>query len=111
MCNILFTKKLSQILKKDEINVNCLHPGFVQTNFGSNNNCFMKLGIKLAMKFGGININKGTETLLYLIETHNKITGEYFYKGKVSPSSNFSMSKINADKLWNKSLEISAKYL
>ena len=111
LCNILFTKKLSQILKKDKINVNCLHPGFVQTNFGSNNNCFMKLGIKLAMKFGGININKGTETLLYLIETHNKITGEYFYKGKVSPSSNFSMSKINADKLWNKSLEISAKYL
>ena len=42
---------------------------------------------------------------------NNKITGEYFYKGKVSPSSNFSMSKINADKLWNKSLEISAKYL
>ena len=111
LCNILFTKKLSQILKKDEINVNCLHPGFVQTNFGSNNNCIIKLGIKLAMKFGGININKGTETLLYLIETHNKITGEYFYKGKVSPSSNFSMSKINADKLWNKSLEISAKYL
>ena len=111
LCNILFTKKLSQILKKDDISVNCLHPGFVQTNFGSNNNCFMKLGIKLAMKFGAININKGTETLLYLIETRNKITGEYFYKSKVSPSSNFSMSKINADKLWNKSLEISAKYL
>ena len=111
LCNILFTKKLSQILKKDEINVNCLHPGFVQTNFGSNNNCIIKLGIKLAMKFGGININKGTETLLYLIETHDKITGEYFYKGQVSPSSNFSISKTNANKLWNKSLEISAKYL
>ena len=111
LCNILFTKKLSQILKKDDISVNCLHPGFVQTNFGSNNNCIINLGIKFAMKFAGININKGTETLLYLIETHNKITGEYFYKGKVSPSSNFSMSKINADKLWNKSLEISAKYL
>ena len=111
LCNILFTKKLSQILKKDDISVNCLHPGFVQTNFGSNNNCIIKLGIRLAMKFGGININEGTETLLYLIETHNKITGEYFFGGKVSPSSNFSMSKINADKLWNKSLEISAKYL
>ena len=111
LCNILFTKKLSQILKKDKIYVNCLHPGFVQTNFGSNNNCIIKLGIKLAMKFGGININKGTETLLYLIETHDKITGEYFYKGQVSPSSNFSISKTNANKLWNKSLEISAKYL
>ena len=45
LCNILFTKKLSQILKKNDIRVNCLHPGFVQTNFGSNNNCFIKLGI------------------------------------------------------------------
>ena len=111
LCNILFTKKLSQILTKDKINVNCLHPGFVQTNFGSNNNCIIKLGIKFAMKFGGININEGTETLLYLIKTESKISGEYFYKSKVSPSSNFSMSKVNANKLWNKSLEITSKYL
>ena len=111
LCNILFTKKLSQILTKDKINVNCLHPGLVQTNFGSNNNCIIKLGIKFAMKFGGININEGTETLLYLIKTESKISGEYFYKSKVSPSSNFSMSKVNANKLWNKSLEITSKYL
>ena len=111
LCNILFTKKLSQILKKDDISVNCLHPGFVQTNFGSNNNCIIKLGIKLAMKFAGININEGTETLLYLIKTQDKISGEYFYKSKVTPSSNFSISKINANKLWDKSLELSAKYL
>lgn len=111
LCNILFTKKLSQILTKDKINVNCLHPGFVQTNFGSNNNCIIKLGIKFAMKFGGININEGTETLLYLIKTESKISGEYFYKSKVSPSSNFSMSKVNANKLWDKSLEITSKYL
>tara|TARA_B100000989_G_scaffold143457_1_gene106890 strand:+ start:666 stop:1499 length:834 start_codon:yes stop_codon:yes gene_type:complete len=111
LCNILFTKKLSQILTKDKINVNCLHPGFVQTNFGSNNNCIIKLGIKFAMKFGGININEGTETLLYLIKTESKISGEYFYKSKISPSSNFSMSKVNANKLWDKSLEITSKYL
>ncbi len=111
LCNILFTKKLSQILEKDGIKVNCLHPGFVQTNFGSNNNCIIKLGISFAMKFGGININKGTETLLYLIRTQKKISGEYFYKNKISPSSNFSMSKVNADKLWDKSLELSSKYL
>ena len=111
LCNILFTKKLSQILIKDKINVNCLHPGFVQTNFGSNNNCIIKLGIKFAMKFGGININEGTETLLYLIKTESKISGEYFYKSKISPSSNFSMSKVNANKLWDKSLEITSKYL
>jgi hypothetical protein len=63
------------------------------------------------MKFAGININEGTETLLYLIKTQDKISGKYFYKSKVMPSSNFSISKINANKLWDKSLELSAKYL
>lgn len=111
LCNILFTKKLSQILKKDNINVNCLHPGFVQTNFGSNNNCIINFGIKLAMKFGGININEGTETLLYLIKTKDKMSGKYFYKKRMSASSNFSMSNINANKLWDKSLEITSEYL
>ena len=82
LCNILFTKKLSEILQKEKIKVNCLHPGFVQTNFGSNNNCFINLGMKLAMKFGGININKGTETLLYLINTNTTSSGEYFLKKK-----------------------------
>ena len=82
LCNILFTKKLSKILQKEKIKVNCLHPGFVQTNFGSNNNCLINLGMKLAMKFGGININKGTETLLYLINSNTTSSGEYFFKKK-----------------------------
>ena len=34
LCNILFTKKLSELTKKNKITVNCLHPGFVKTNFG-----------------------------------------------------------------------------
>ena len=111
LCNILFTKKLSEILQKENIKVNCLHPGFVQTNFGSNNNCFINLGMKIAMTLGGININKGTETLLYLINTNSTNSGEYFYKKRISPSSSFSNSTINADKLWNKSLDIVKKYL
>ncbi len=111
LCNILFTKKLSKILQKEKIKVNCLHPGFVQTNFGSNNNCFINLGMKIAMTLGGININKGTETLLYLINTNSTNSGEYFYKKRISPSSSFSNSTINADKLWNKSLDIVKKYL
>ena len=83
----------------------------VSNKFGSNNNCFINLGIKIAMKFGGINIDKGTQTLLYLLERNLQVTGEYFYKNKISPSSNFSLSKINADKLWDESLKIVSDYL
>ena len=37
LCNILFTKKLSDLISKKNITVNCLHPGFVKTEFGKNN--------------------------------------------------------------------------
>ena len=35
LANILFTRKLSEILKDDNITVNCLHPGVVATGFAS----------------------------------------------------------------------------
>lgn len=34
LANILFTKKLSQVLENENIIVNCLHPGVVGTGFG-----------------------------------------------------------------------------
>ena len=37
LCNILFTRKLSKLLIQRQISVNCLHPGFVKTDFGKNN--------------------------------------------------------------------------
>ena len=51
LCNILFTKKLSALTKKNKITVNCLHPGFVKTQFGKNNNGIATLAIKFLMNF------------------------------------------------------------
>ena len=36
-----FTKKLSELTSKNKITVNCLHPGFVKTEFGKNNKGFV----------------------------------------------------------------------
>ena len=54
LCNILFTRKLSNLLIKKNISVNCLHPGFVKTNFGKNNIFIFKFILGLLMKFFAI---------------------------------------------------------
>ena len=112
LCNILFTRKLSKLLIKRKISVNCLHPGFVKTDFGKNNFFIFKFFLGLAMKFMAINVDEGTKTLLHLInDKKNNVTGEYFYKEKPSPSSTYSQDMNNAEKLWNESYKLIKMYL
>ena len=112
LCNILFTRKLSKLLIQRQISVNCLHPGFVKTDFGKNNLFVFKFFLGLVMKLSAINIDEGTRTLLYLInDKKNLVTGEYFYKEKISPSSSFSQDMNNAEKLWNESYKLIKMYL
>ena len=107
LCNILFTRKLSNLLKSKNISVNCLHPGFVKTDFGKNNSLLFRVILSFAMKISAINIEKGTKTLLHLINNvKNETTGEYFYKEKISPSSKFSKNLNTAEMLWKESYRL-----
>ena len=107
LCNILFTRKLSKLLIPKKITVNCIHPGFVKTDFGKNNFFIFKFILGLAMRIYAISLDEGTKTLLFLIdEKKNKITGEYFYKEKISPSSTFSKDLKAAEKLWMESYKL-----
>jgi hypothetical protein len=59
------------------------------------------------MKISAINIEKGTKTLLHLINNvKNETTGEYFYKEKISPSSKFSKNLNTAEMLWKESYRL-----
>jgi NAD(P)-dependent dehydrogenase (short-subunit alcohol dehydrogenase family) len=40
LANILFTRELARRLEGTGVTANCLHPGFVATNFGDNNRGF-----------------------------------------------------------------------
>ena len=107
LCNILFTRKLSKLLIKKKISVNCLHPGFVKTDFGKNNIFIFKLILGLLMKLSAINVDEGTKTMIHLInDEKDQVTGEYFYKEKISPSSVFSQDMNKAEKLWNESYRL-----
>ena len=108
LCNILFTKKLSQLVLKNKITVNCLHPGFVKTGFGKNNNGFIGIVIKFLMAFFAIKVEEGAETIIFLA-TNNEvknISGEYFYKSKINKPSKFAENQNSADLLWDFTLKI-----
>ena len=108
LCNILFTKKLSELIKKNNITVNCLHPGFVKTQFGKNNSGLASLAIKFLMNFFAISVEDGDETIVFLAtdKSIKNITGKYFYQSKIDQPSIFAQSQRDADLLWEKSISI-----
>ena len=108
LCNILFTKKLSELALKNNITVNCLHPGFVKTGFGKNNTGVVGLVIKFLMTLFAIRVEEGAETIIYLATSNNvkNISGKYFYESKVNKPSNFAENNKSADNLWDLSIKI-----
>ena len=108
LCNILFTKKLSDLISKKNITVNCLHPGFVKTEFGKNNRGIVGLVIKFLMNFFAITVEEGAKTIIHLANNQDMkdITGKYFYKSKINQPSQFAENKSSADQLWDVSVKI-----
>ena len=108
LCNILFTKKLSELALKNNITVNCLHPGFVKTGFGKNNTGVIGIIIKSLMSLFAIRVEEGAETIIYLATSNNvkNISGKYFYESKVNKPSNFAENNKSADNLWDLSIKI-----
>ena len=102
LMNIMFTYKLAELLQNTQITVNTLHPGFVRTRFGDNNDGMVGTGLKLAKMIGAISIKKGAKTSVFLASspTVNGVTGKYFVKCKPGKSSAASYNKSDIDRLW-----------
>lgn len=108
LMTILFNKELAYQLKKNtNITANCLHPGNVNTNIGSNGNKLMRF---LTSNFGFVltSPEKGAETSIYLATSplvHHK-TGLYWYRKNPTIPSLEAISSENARKLWEISLQL-----
>ena len=107
LANILFTKKLSGILKEDNITVNCLHPGVVGTSFGQNNGNLQKILFYIAKPFMRSS-EKGAETSIYLCSSSevSDVSGEYFYNCKLAKTTKWAQSQDDADRLWDLSKDL-----
>ena len=102
LMNVLFTYELSRRLQGTNVTANCLHPGFVATNFAVNNGWWVRLG--MAFMSGRISVEEGAKCPIYLASSSEVegVTGKYFnYDLKETRSSNESYDEAIAKRLWD----------
>ncbi len=106
LLNIFFTYSFKTELNT-KVNSNCLHPGFVNSNFGNNNKNFYRFLVNILKNLLAINVNTASLSPLYLSLDKDLygVDGKYFYKLNKASSSKDSYDKELAKKVWIKSLE------
>jgi NAD(P)-dependent dehydrogenase (short-subunit alcohol dehydrogenase family) len=93
LANILFTRALAKRLQGTAVTATCVHPGFVRTNFGANNENDVSPLIKRIYLFisrFARTPEKGAETLVYLAASPQVegASGDYYFDCKpLAPSS------------------------
>ncbi len=109
LMNVLFTYELARRLEGSGVTANCLHPGFVATQFGKNNGGLIGFGVGLVQRLGAISPEQGAETTIYLAVSPEVegISGKYFDQKKAVESSRISQDEETARRLWEISLELS----
>ena len=109
LANVLFTYELLEKVPAD-ITVNCLHPGFVATNFGHNNGGFFGSALKIAQRISAINSEKGAETSIFLCSSPEVkgVSGKYFFKCQPKTSSWESRNKDTGKRLWQISSDLAS---
>lgn len=107
LCNIYFTYALAKRLEGTGVTVNCLHPGFVASNFGNNNKGLFRGLFGVAKAVAAVNVHEGAKTSVHLAAAPELagVTGQYFEKCAPKRSSDKSYDEAAAERLW----EISAK--
>lgn len=98
---ILFTYELARRLAGTGVTVNCLHPGFIASNFDKSIQGLLGLGMRLVMPFA-MSIEQGAQTSIFLASspTVEGISGKYFEKKRAKRSSSRSYEEKTGLELW-----------
>lgn len=107
LANILFTRALARRLEGTKVTTNSLHPGVVRTGFGLNSEGIFKHLVKLTAPFM-LSAEGGARTSVYLASSPEVegVRGRYFIRCKVARESGAARDDAGAEKLWQKSAEL-----
>ena len=97
------------MLKESKITVNCLHPGWVSTSLGQQNDrTFLASLMAFFSPLLAKNSLKGAETSIYLCSSDkvSKISGKYFADCKIKSISEGAKDKKDEEALWDLSLQL-----
>jgi retinol dehydrogenase-12 len=110
LMNVLFTYELARRLQGTNVTANCLHPGFVASNFAGNNGWWVRLGMRFM--FQRISVEEGARCSIYLASSPEVqgVSGKYFnYDTNATRSSDESYDEAVAKRLWDVSETLVAK--
>lgn len=107
LANVMFTYSLARRLEGTGVTANVLHPGFVSTGFGRNNNGLLGMLMPVAQWFAK-KPDEGAETSIYLAASPevSGVTGKYFASRKAKDSSQRSYDIDAQERLWALSEEL-----
>jgi len=109
LANVMFTYELAKRIEKTGITANCLHPGFVASKFGNNNNILWRSVISFAKLLMAISVKDGAKTTVHL--ACSDINGRFFADCKVKQGSSKAKNEEHNKKLWELSEEFVAPFL
>jgi retinol dehydrogenase 14 len=109
LANILFTYELAERLKGTGVVANCLHPGAVNTNFGSSNRSVGTLLFRAFKPFMRTP-EEGADTLVYLASSSEvgSMTGGYLTDREVVSSFDEPHDEATQKRLWEVSEELTS---
>jgi NAD(P)-dependent dehydrogenase (short-subunit alcohol dehydrogenase family) len=105
---VLFTYELARRLQGTGVTANCLHPGFVATNFGQRDvGRAFRLFVKVIASFGK-SPQEGAKTSIYLACSPQVegVTGNYFVRSLPRRSAALSYDESLQRRLWEQSAQL-----
>jgi len=103
LANIMFTYALARRLEGSSVTANCLHPGFVASNFGGDAGGLMGFAFGLAKRVGALRVADGAKTPVHLCASPDVegVSGRYFDRCRPVASSAASMDTAAQERLWS----------
>jgi retinol dehydrogenase 14 len=107
LANIMFTFALAERLRGTGVAANCVHPGAVNTSFGTNNRGIMTLLFRAFKPFMR-SPEQGADTVIYLASSPDVegMTGKYLSDRKLITASDMAYDEDLRERLWEISEEL-----
>jgi NAD(P)-dependent dehydrogenase (short-subunit alcohol dehydrogenase family) len=105
---VLFTYELARRLKGRGVTANCLHPGFIATNFGQNGTGPLGRGVIKFLSHFGMSPEEGAKTSIYLATSPEVegVTGKYFVKSTSKRSAPITYDVTLQRQVWEESARL-----
>jgi NAD(P)-dependent dehydrogenase (short-subunit alcohol dehydrogenase family) len=108
LANLLFVRRLAQLLGSGGVTVNALHPGFVATRFADNCAPAWRMFMNLLKRSAALTPEQGARTLVYLAQSPDvaRRSGGYYVDCHEAEPATAARSDADALRLWQVSAQL-----